>query len=260
MKKLITLALAIIIAMSTKMSVMSEEVKETSIFEQDISVCKEGYLSVYGQNIRENIKGEWADCDCWDLCFCAQLYHVLEDTAEDDFYSAFFNGDYFVYPLGGIYQDCSSSMEKIFSYERSSIIKNLSPFLNENQKDIKDVFKNKKTDLYGLLSSFNNEIMGKTIITMPREVPVIITDLWDTKGAESESFQYDGEIVFCVPYSSRNTEGVLHCEEVVNNILWNHGWISGCMSIYVIYTDEVIVEYSNTYMNGEKGNITIYVP
>ena len=58
MKKLITLALSIIIVMSTTMPVSAEE---KAIFEKDLTVCKEkGYLSVYRQSIRENIKGEWA--------------------------------------------------------------------------------------------------------------------------------------------------------------------------------------------------------
>ena len=259
MKKLITLALAIILVMSTTMPIMSAE-KENTIFETDLAICKEGCISVYRQSIRENIKGEWTDCNCFELCFCTQLYHILEDTTEDDFYSTFFNGDHFVYPLGGVYQDCSTSMEKTFCYEKSNIIKNLSPFLNEKEKDIEYVFKNKKTNLYGLLSSFDNEIIGKAIISMPREIPIIITDLWDTEGEDEETFMYDGEIIFCVPYASSNKEGVLHCEEVINNLLWNHGWVPGCMSIYVIYTDEVIVEYSNGYRNGQEGFITIYVP
>ena len=257
MKKLITLVLSIIIVMSI-MPVMAAEKK--AIFEKDLTVCKEeGYLSVYRQSIRENIKGEWADCDCCYLCYCTQLYHILEDKTEEDFYSAFLNGNYLVYPLGGVYQDCSSSMEETFCYEKSNIIKNLSPFLNEKEKDIEYVFKNKKTNLYGLLSSFNKEIIGDEIINMPRETPIIITDLWDTEGKE-EAFMYDGEIIFCVPYASTNKEGVLHCEEVINNLLWNYGWIPGSMSIYVIYTDKVVVEYSNGYRNGEEGSITIYVP
>lgn len=263
MKKLITLVLAIIIAMSTTMPIMAKEVEEpeeTSIFEKDLSVCKEGSLSVYRRNIRENIKGEWANCDCWDLCFCTSLYHVLEDTTEDDFYSAFFYGDYFVYPLGGIYQDCSSSMEETFCYEKSNIIKNLSPFMNEKEKDIEYVFKNKKTNLYGLLSSFDNTNICGRIVTMPREIPIIITDLWDTEGAEEESFKYDGEIIFCVPYASTNKEGVLHCEEFINNLLWNHIWIPESMSIYVVYTDEVIVKYSNGSYNCLDGYVEIYVP
>lgn len=259
MKKLITLAVVIILIMSTAMPVMAAK-KEESIFETDLSVCKEGYLSVYRKNIRENIKGELTDCDCMELCSCTQLYHITEETTEDDFYSAFFNENYFAYSLGRVYQDCSSSMDETFCYEKSNIIKNLSPFLNEKENDIEYVFKNKKTNLYGLLSSFNNEIIGETIITMPREIPIIITDLWDTESEEEETFSYDGEIIFCVPYASTNKEGVLHCEEVVNNLLWNHGWIPGCMSIYVIYTDEVIVEYSNGYMNFEEGFIKIYVP
>lgn len=257
MKKLITLALSIIIVMSTTMPVSAEE---KAIFEKDLTVCKEkGYLSVYRQSIRENIKGEWAKCNCISLCSCTDLYHILEDTTEDDFYSAFLNGNHLIYPLGEVYQDCSTSMEKTFCYEKSNIIKNLSPFLNEREKDIKEVFKNKKTNLNGLLSSFNTEIIGESIITMPRETPIIITDLWDTEGKE-ETFMYDGEIIFCVPYASTNKEGVLHCEEVINNLLWNHGWIPGSMSIYVIYTDEVIVEYSNGYRNGQEGFITIYIP
>ena len=248
MKK-ITLALVIIIVMSTTMPVMAAE--EKVIF---------GHLSVYRQSIRENIKGKDTDCDCIGLCYCTQLYHILEDTTEYDFYSAFLNGNHLLYPLGEVYQDCSSSMEKIFGYEKNNIIKNLTPFLNEKEKDIEYVFKNKKTNLYGLLSSFNNEIIGEATSTNPREIPIIITDLWDTEGKEEETFMYNGEIIFCVPYASTNKEGVLHCEEVINNLLWNHSLIPGSMSIYVIYTDEVIVEYSNGYRNGEEGFITIYVP
>ncbi len=256
MKKLIMIAIAIILVMSTIIPVMAAEEK----FKTDLSVFKEKALtlSVYNRNIRENKKGERANCDCIVSCSCTRLYHILEDTPEDDFYSVFFDNQV-VRPLGGIYQDQSSSMEETFCYEKSNIIKNLSPFLKE--KDIEDVFKNKKTNLYGLLSSFNNKISFERIITIPREVPVIITDLWDTaESEEKELLRYEGEIVFCVPYASTNKEGVLHCEEVVNDLLWNHGWLPGGMAIYVIYTDEVIIEYSNSYHNLEEGFIKIYVP
>ena len=250
--------LVIILVMSTTMYVMAVGEAETK-FETDLSVCEKGELSVYRQGIRENIKGEWADCDCSYLCFCASLYHVLEDSSEEDFYAAFFKGDYFIHPLGKVYQDCSSSMEETFAYERFKIIENLSIFLNEEGKEIENVFKNQKTDLYGLLGSLNKEIMGDTIITMLDDIPIIITDLWNT-AKEQEDFRYDGEIIFCVPFASVDKQAVLHCEDFVNNLLWNHNWIPASMSVYVVYTDEVIVEYTNCYHNGFEGDITIYVP
>lgn len=256
MKKLMILAVAIIFAMSPKMSVKAEEEQET-IVETDVSILEKPQLSVYAQNIRENINGEWADCDCGFLCYCTGLYHILEDsTEEEDFYLTFFKGKHFIYPLGEVYQDCSSSMEETFCYEKEKIIKNLSPFFNE--EDIKDVFKNEKTDLYGLISSFKSENIGEQVIIMPEETPIIITDLWTV--ADEEKFICDGEFVFCVPYASTNKEGVLHCEDVINNLLWNHSWIPGSISIYVVYIDEVIFNYSNGYHNGDEGYIEIYVP
>ena len=42
--------------------------------------------------------------------------------------------------------------------------------------EIKDVFKNKKTDLYGLMASYKDMSIEERSIT-----PIIITDLWDTK-------------------------------------------------------------------------------
>lgn len=257
MKKLMILAVAIIFAMSPKMSVKAEEEQET-IVETDVSVFEKPQLSVYAQNIRENIKGEWDDCECKVLCSCAGLYHVLEDTTQEDFYSAFFYGNHFSAPLGKVYQDCSISMEETFCYEKAKIIKNLSPFLNEKEKDIEDVFKKQKTNLYGLISSFKSENIGEQVIIMPEETPIIITDLWTV--ADEEKFICDGEFVFCVPYASTNKEGVLHCEDVINNLLWNHSWIPGSISIYVVYTDEVIFNYSNGYHNGDEGYIEIYVP
>lgn len=258
MKKLTMLAIATILAISVTVPVMAGEEQEKSIFETDASICKEGALSVYRKDIRENVKGEFVDCNCRNLCSCTSLYHVLEDTTESDFYSVCLK-EKLIRPIGKIYQDCSSSMEETFRYEKSNIIQNLSPFLKQEKKEIEAVFKNKKTNLYGLLSSFPHEKVGKLNITKPKNTPIIITDLWDEKG-EEEEFWYDGEIVFCVPYASTNKKAVLHCEEVVNNILWNHDFLACTMSIYVIYTDEVIVEYGNSYYNGDEGCITIYVP
>lgn len=260
MKKLITLVLTIILAMSTTMPIMASETEGEAIFERDPSICsKTGCLSVYGNNIRENIKGKRANCDCIELCYCTQLYHILEDTTEDDFYSAFFYGYYLIYPLEKIYQDCSSSMEETFCYEKSNIIKNLSPFLTGKEKNIENVFENNKSNLYELLASLDNELIGERPITMPKETPIIITDLWDTEVKKNESLTYCGDVIFCVPYATTNKEGVLHCEEIANDLIWNHGFVMGT-SVYVIYTDEVIVRYSNTLFDGEEGNITIYTP
>lgn len=240
-----------IFLMMPTMCIAKEEEVEPRV-ESDLSVYKTNYLSVYERSIRENIRGEWGDCDCLGLCYCTRLYHILEDTTENnDFYSAFLNGDYLVYPLGRVYLDSSISMKETFSYEKDNIMKNLSSFLNEKNIEIEEVFKNQKTNLYGLLQSYNN--------SKKREIPIIITDLWDTEG--EELFKYEGNIIFCVPYASTKKEAVLHCEEVINNLLWNHhGRFLSFNSIYLIYTDEIIVKYSNVYRNGEEGCITIYVP
>ena len=260
MKKLITLGLSLILVMSMTMPVRASE-REGGIFKKDLSVCKDGEMSVYRQNIREFINGQWKECECWGLCSCAQAYHVLESTKQEDFYSAFFNGEYCASPIGNIYQDCSSSMEETFRYEKSKIIKNLSSFFNE--KDEIEVFKDTSTNLYGLLGSFKKEVIEEieeVTITSPGEVPVIITDLWDTEGKEEELLVYNGEIIFCVPYASTNKEGVLHCENVINNLFKNYTWIPGSMSIYVVFTDEVIVHYNNGYLNGSYDFIEIYIP
>lgn len=259
MKKIIVFVVTIFLAMTTMPVMAKEDVKTVFEIDTDKHVCETGALSVYGNEIREEVKGELAECDCGWLCFCTQLEHIVEDTTKD-FYSTFFEGDHLDYPFGTVYEDCSSSMEQVFSYEKGKILKNMSPLFDANELEIKEVFRNEKTDLYGILDSFEKEYFGELIISMPSEVPIIITDLWDTAGKE-ESFKYfDGQVVFCVPYASSNKEGVLHCEDFVNNLLWNHDWIPGCMSIYIVYTDEVIVRYSNGLYNGIEGYIEIYVP
>lgn len=270
MEKLIALVLAIILATAataitesteTKVPVVTVDEEVKPIFEKDLSVCKEDSLSVYRRDIREKIKGEWVDCDCRDLCSCTSLFHVLEDTTEDDFYSAFLNYiDNGRRTLGAVYVDCSSSMEETFCYEKSKIIKNLSTFLNEKERNIETIFKNQKTGLYGFLHSLDRQISGDLIITAPKEIPIIITDLWDTEENEIEPFRYWGEIIFCVPYASTNKEGVLHCEEVVNDILWNYSLMTGSVGIWVVYTDNVIVRYTNGIHNAWNGSIDIYVP
>ena len=251
MKKIITFIAIIMVALTTT-PVMADD---------SISDEEQYHLSIYDTNIRENINDdETVKCDCFDLCSCTQKYHLLENAKQDDFYLAFFNSE-LVYPLEGVYQDASSSMEKFFGYETNKILKNISPVLNEKQKNIEYVFKNKKTDLYGLLSSFctNDDVFS------PSQTNVIITDLWDTKGIK-ENFFYYGQIVFCVPYESSNKEAVLHCEDVVNDLIFNHnhsrfgvGGISS-FSIYLVYTDKTIVEYSNGSFNGSDGYMKVLVP
>lgn len=263
MKKVITLAMTLILALSTVMPVMAsekEERRERTVFETDTFTTREGdYLSVYDGNIREYKNGEWSECNYTNLCYCTQLYHVLEYTTEKDFYSAFFNQYDYDY---AIYSDCSSSMSETFCYEKSQIMKNLLPFLKE--KEIKDVFKSQKTDLYGLLKSFDSEVFegvgySYTCI-MPEEALIIITDLWDIKGESMENYEFATKIIFCVPYASTNKEGVLHCEEFVNDILWNHSLFTASTSISIVYTDRVIASYSNGCLNDREGSITIYVP
>lgn len=267
MKKLIILVVAMILTISTTIPVMAAEdevveEKEKSVFETDLSVCKEGELSVYRYGIREEINGELTDCDCIGLCQCTQLYHILEDTTEDDFYTAFFNQNYWD-RYGKIYIDSSYSMERTFCYEKSIIMENLSHFLNEKEQEIEYVYINQKTNLYEILSSCSNDDFGETLdgisVNCLAETPIIITDLWNTAGNE-ESFNIMGNIIFCVPYASTDKEGVLHCEEVVNNLLSNYSFVPASLAIYVIYTDEVIVEYSNGYRNSDEGCVTIYVP
>ena len=257
MRKIITLAMTLILAVSAVMPVMAteKEEQERTVFETDSFTTREGrYLSVYDGTIRELKNGEWSECDCIGLCYCTHLYHLLEET-EDDFYSAFFDEDDYI-----VYSDCSSSMKNTFCYERSKIMKNLSPFLNEGEMKIEDLFKNKKTDLYGLLKSFNPEVMDDYTFIWTEKIPIIITDLWDTKGEDMEKYRFAGQIIFCVPYASTNKEGVLHCEEFVNDILWNHSLFPSSTAISIVYTDEVIARYGNGYHNDQEGCIDIYVP
>ena len=263
MKKIIILAMTLILAASAVIPVMAsekEEWRERTVFETDTFTAREeDYLSVYDGNIREYKNGEWSECNCTYLCYCTALYHVVEYTTEKDFYSAFFNQYDYDY---AIYSDCSSSMSETFCYEKSQIMRNLLPFLKE--KEIKDVFKNQKTDLYGLLKSFDSEVFegvgySYTCI-MPEKTPIIITDLWDIKGEGMENYRFAGQIIFCVPYASTNKEGVLHCEEFVNDILWNHSLCPASTSISIVYTDNIIARYSNGYYNDMEGCITIYAP
>ena len=265
MKKIITLVMTLVLAVSAVMPVMAaeeEERRERTVFQTDTFTTRKGnYLSVYDGNIREYKNGEWSECNYTYLCYCTQLYHVLEDTTEDNFYSAFFKDEYDEY---AVYSDCSTSMENTFCYEKSKIMKNLSPFLNEKEMEIEEVFNNKKTNLYGLLKSFNSEVFegveyNYTCI-MPEKTPIIITDLWDIKGESMENYRFAGSIIFCVPYASTNKEGVLHCEEFVNDILWSHPLCPASTSISIVYTDNVIARYSNGYHNDMEGCITIYVP
>lgn len=286
MKKIITLAIVLIFAVSAVMPVMAaeeEEQRERTVFKTDTFTSREGdYLSVYDGNIRENKNGELSECNCMGICYCTQLYHVLEDTTDKDFYSAFLKSKYddhgvycddsapFAY-VGcivdydddyAIYSDCSTSMTETFCYEKSQIMRNLSSFLKE--KEIEDVFKNQKTDLYGLLKSFDSEVMEDVghsyTYIMPEKMPIIITDLWDVKEESMENYKFVGQIIFCVPYASTNKEAVLHCEEFVNDILWNLSPFTTSTSINIVYTDEVIARYSNGYYNDMEGCIKIYVP
>lgn len=249
MKKILTFVTIIMVTLTTT-PVMADD---------SISDEEQYHLSIYDTNIREHINDDKAvKCDCLGICRCTQKYHLLENPKQGDFYLTFFNNE-LVYPVEGVYQDVSSSMEKNFGYETNKILKNISPVLNEKQKNIEYVFKNKKTDLYGLLSSFctNDDVFS------PSQTNVIITDLWDTKGVK-EKFFYYGQIVFCVPYASTNKEAVLHCEDVVNDLIFNHssfgvGGISS-ICIYLVYTDKTIVEYSNGTFNGSDGYMEVLVP
>lgn len=265
MKKIIILAMTLILAASAVMPVMAAEEearRERTVFKTDAFTSRKGdYLSVYDGNIREYKNGEWSECNYTYRYYCTQLYHVLEDTTEDDFYSAFFKDRYDDYV---VYSDCSASMKNTFCYERSKIMKNLSPFLNEKEMKIEEVFNNKKTNLYGLLKSFNSEVFEGVehsyMCIMLKKTPIIITDLLDIKGESMENYRFAGSIIFCVPYSSTNKEGVLHCEEFVNDILWNHSLCPASTAIYLVYTDEVIARYCNGYHNDMEGFIDIYVP
>lgn len=236
-QRLIAVGVAIMIsAMPTK--IPDEQLEEWLIKPMEPAFergCKQDFISVYHlRDIRE------------------EMYHILEDTTEEDFYSAFFKKN-FGDELGGVYQDRSSSMKEIFKDEKSIILNNLSPMLREREQGIEE---QKPTNLYEFLCSLDEEptVEEKFITIHPKEVPIIITDLWDI--ADKQPFRYEGEIIFCVPYTSTNKEGVLHCEEVVNDLLWNHSWPGGGKSIYVVYTDEVIVRYCNAM----EGFIEIYVP
>lgn len=263
MKKIVTLVITLVLAVvSAVMPVKAaeeEERRERTVFETDSFTSREGsYLSVYDGNIREIKNDEWSECNCIGLCYCTLLCHVLEEAPEDDFYSAFFDEDDYI-----VYLDCSTSMQQAFSYEKSRIMKNLSPFLNEKEIAVEDVFNNKKTDLYGLLKSFNAEFMDEKFdytCIMPEKTPIIITDLWDTKGEDQEKYRFAGSLIFCVPYASTNKEGVLHCEEIVNDILWNHSLWPTRTAIYLVYTDEVIARYCNGDHNDMEGSIKIYIP
>lgn len=259
MRKLITLTVAVILAILVVIPVVAEGERKNQLFENDLTVGEDYRLSVYKKWIRENInEEEWSECGCVGLHNCASLYHILKDTEEDDFYKAFFNDEHFFRPLGKVYVDSSFSMKETFCYEKSEIEKNLSPVMNE--KEVENIFTNQETDLYGFLTSFDKEVLDKVTVIMPEETPIIITDLWSAENEYIQPFRYYGEIIFCVPYSSTNTEGILHCEEVVNDLLWNHSLMPGDVSIYVVYTDKVIVNYNNGIYNGDFGFIEIYIP
>ena len=254
MKKSIALLVAVVLAMSTVTNVFAKE-EDKPVFETDVlSSYEEGYISVYGQKIHDQNE-ERASVNCIGLCDCIELYHILERSPDANFYSSFFYGNYLVNPIGKVYKDCSGSMTKLFSTETSNILNNLSPFINQQGKKIKDIFKYGNSNLYAFLDSFK-----KKSYNQPDKVPIIISDLFNTDYDNESNWLYDGEIVFCVPFASTNKEYVLHCEKIVNDILWNHSFMLGDIYIFVVYTDNVIVEYSNGYFNGNAGFIKIYVP
>lgn len=254
MKKLLLVLLVLVTTLTIAQPAMATPNVSKSVFEEDESACKALQLSVYRGNIREKKDDKWAACDCQGLCYCNSLYHVLEDKEDRDFYTEFFNN----YPIsshGKVYSDCSFSMDNTFSYEKRVIFKNLQPFLQQEKKEVKEVFKNPKINLYGFLNSFRKVSFLGQRMTMSKKMPIIITDLWEIQG--EKVLKYAGDVAFCVPYSSTNKQGVLHCETVVNDLLEHHVW--HFTSIYIVYTDSVIAEYSYHY-NGLEGHIDIYVP
>lgn len=97
----------------------------------------------------------------------------------------------------------------------------------------------------------------------PNETIIIISDLWDTSKIENE-FYYHGNLIFCVPYNSTDKEAVLHCETVVNKLIYDHNGFGlggeDSIDIYIVYMDKTIVKYSNGSFNASNGYIEILVP
>lgn len=256
MKKTTTILIVIILATLTTMPIKASD----SVTDEE-----RYHLSMYGNYIRDNIsKEEYIDtnpfCKWTGICNCTQKYHLLNESTQNDFYSAFFNNEEFSYlPFEEIYQDTSSSMTSNFEYETEKIVKNISPILDEKKLEIKPVFENSKTNLYKFIGSFCN----KENKFSPEKTIVIISDLWNTSKFEDE-FEYSGNLVFCVPYESTNKEAVLHCEDVANNLILNHNkfGIGGMdiIDIYIVYMDQTIVKYSNGFFNGNDGYVDILVP
>lgn len=254
MKKIATFLVTIILVTLTTVPIKAEN--STKYEERQ-------HLSIYDKNIREHVNGHIIDsnsiCKLTGECHCYQKYHLLENSTKEDFYSVFFNSEQLNYvPFEGIYQDASDSMTKNFSYETKKITENISTVLNEKQLKIKPVFANSKTNLYGLIGSFCNDD-----VFSPNETIIIISDLWDTSKIENE-FYYYGNLIFCVPYNSRDQEAVLHCEDVVNKLIYDHNGFGlggeDSIDIYIVYMDKTIVKYSNGSFNASNGYIEILVP
>lgn len=73
-----------------------------------------------------------------------------------------------------------------------------------------------------------------------------------------KSVTFCNTLICCVPYESTNKEAVLHCETFANKVLDKGLWLQS--AVYIVYTDEVVIEYHNRDWQFGGGGINIYIP
>lgn len=258
MQKVKTIILLIVLAVSmycapiTVENVYSPVVVEASTLEEDMSFENNDWLSIYSSS--EDM---------------ITTYHIMNQYSEKEqkdinFYTAFFENEIlFSREISTIYMDCSYSMDKTFGDEKEKIMQNLNQFISKNEIVVEEVFKNAETHLYSLLDSIaeknsNDWFQKKSDIFSH----VIVTDLCDTGDATIDealkSPTFSNFVIFCVPYESTNKKAVLHCETFANEVLDRGLWVQS--SVFIVYTDEVVVEYHNKDWQFGPGGINIYLP
>lgn len=258
MQKVKTIILLIVLAVSMYCAPITVEklynpiVVEASTFEEDMSFLNMDWLSIYSSS--ENM---------------ITTYHIMNQYSEKghqdiNFYTAFFENEISsLREISTIYLDCSYSMDKTFTDEKEKIMQNLDQLISKNEIVVEEVFKNAKTHLYSLLDSIagenNNDWFQKKTDIFSH---VIVTDLCDTGDiAIDETLKiptFSNFVIFCVPYESTDKKAVLHCETFANEVLDRGLWVQS--SVFIVYTDEVIVEYNNKDWQFGPGGINIYIP
>lgn len=256
MQKFRTIILLIVLAVSMYCAPISigksynPIVVEATTLEEDLSLWKEDWLSIYSSN-EEMIR----------------TYHIMDEYSKRkqqyiNFYTAFFENEISSYcGISTIYIDCSYSMDRTFFDGKEKILQNLDQFVSKNELCVKEVFKNTETHLYSLIDLLAKENMNAWENGTDLYNNIIVTDLFDTGNNIDETLKsvtFCNTLICCVPYESTNKEAVLHCETFANKVLDKGLWLQS--AVYIVYTDEVVIEYHNRDWQFGGGGINIYIP